>query len=122
MPRIDRGTIGRRLFLIGCVTKDVMKGAVVADGAEVKLADGIAHTIARVGCTIGIASVGRFGHPDSYEPYPDGACAQTNGFSLTFSVVDHASGKRLPRAPSWRMNGIVAGPELHDIMAGKRVN
>ena len=73
MPRIDGRAIGRRLLLIGRVAQSIVKGvvesAVVSDGSKIEFADGIADAVAGIGGAVGVAGVGRLGHPDAHETH-----------------------------------------------------
>ena len=48
MPRIDRGTVGKGLFLISGVVEQILEFSVGVYGPEVKLTDGVADAIAAI--------------------------------------------------------------------------
>ena len=118
MPGINRRAIGRCLFLIWSVPHDVVKRPITRSGAEVEFANGVAHAIAWVGGTVGVAGVRRFGHPDPQESHGHGNGAQANRLGLAFAVRNRPLRKRLPDTARNRPNGILARPILHHIMSG----
>ena len=120
MPGIHRRTVGRCLFLIGRVPDHVVKRAVFSAGSEIELADGVAHAIARIGGTVGIASIGRFRHPEAHEPYARDL-PEADGFGSSLALFHFAEWKCLPNSACRPMYRVFSGPILHDIAPGIRL-
>src|ERR1035438_3975991 len=121
MPRVNGRAIRSRLLLIGSVPQNVVKRAVLRAGAEIELADGIAHAIPRIRSYIraaGIAGVRRFCHPNPQESYTHGTAAQSNCFGLAFPVGNSSLGKCLPGSARHGLDGIFARPVLDHIVPG----
>src|SRR5579862_701056 len=116
MPGINRRAIGSCLFLIGGMADDVVKFAVVSLRAKIKLANGVTHTIARIGGAIRVACVRRIRHPDAHELYRNRRRSKPKSFRLAFSIRYRTLRKRLPGSPGRGFDGIVASPVLNQIM------
>src|SRR5271165_2037487 len=124
MPGIDRRTIGGGLFLIGGVTKNVVKlagiGFVSRSGcgnrSQVELTDRVADAVPGIGRAISIASVRRLSHPDANETHWYRSGEEANRFCVALARYDRALREGLPDAASRQFNGIVSSPILDDVM------
>src|SRR5246500_3553906 len=122
VPRIDRGTVGHGLILIGSVADQVVKLAVSAGGAEIEFANGVAETIALVGAAMRVARVGRPGHQNADVLQEERNGAELENGIAAFSAGDGAAGKSLPDAERGLTDGIFAREILNDEMSGVRLS
>src|SRR5271170_6242960 len=102
-----------------------MECAVTGGSAKVEFVDGVADAVAyvavRIAGAVGVASIGRLGHPNANETYGHRRCGEANRFGASFAGNDTSLQESLPDTMRRRFDGIVPRPILDGIARRERL-
>src|SRR2546428_8117269 len=86
---------------------------------KINSANRITAAVPAIRRAVAVTGVGRFRHPNSQIPHRHGRGRELQSFGPAKAVRNRAAWKRQPRPFRGLLDGIFAGPVLHEIMPRK---